>query len=152
MKDIANLLINGRGFFVPVIMDVGGEAKKGRAFFTMGMSATLKEESTSRYICPGISNFHHGGRNNNTHSVPYIKNLLVSPTHCIIIDTKAPGQTRKISKDNDGIYAGIAIMIGNECRIICHVHENLKCNKSDELVRYDVKLDRTYQRHQFMLI
>ncbi len=70
MKDIANLLINGRGFFVPVIMDVGGEAKKGRAFFTMGMSATLKEESTSRYICPGISNFHHGGRNNNIHSVP----------------------------------------------------------------------------------
>jgi hypothetical protein len=152
MKDIANLLFYGHGCVVPVIMEVGGEAKKGHAFFTMGMPAMLKEESMTRYICPGMSNFHHGGRNNNTHSVPYNENLLVSPTHCIIVDTKAPGQTRKLSKDNDGIYAGIAIMIGNERRIIRRVHKNRKCNKSNELVRYDVKLDRTYQHHQFMLI
>ena len=50
-------------------------------------------------------------------------------------------------------------MIGNECRIIRCVHENRKCSKPDDMhnrhserVRYDVKLDRTYAYHQFMLI
>jgi len=31
---MANLMVNGHGCVVPVIMDVGGEAKKGHAFFT----------------------------------------------------------------------------------------------------------------------
>jgi len=49
-------------------------------------------------------------------------------------------------------------MIGNECRIICCVHENRKCNKPNdkhnrsELVRYDEEIDGAYQHHQFMLI
>ena len=49
-------------------------------------------------------------------------------------------------------------MIGKECRIIRRVYENRKCSKPNdkhnrnELVRYDVELDRTYQHHQFMLI
>ena len=34
MDDVANLMVNGYGCVVPVIMDVGGEAKKGHAFFT----------------------------------------------------------------------------------------------------------------------
>jgi hypothetical protein len=34
MDDTANLMVNGYGCVVPVIMDVGGEAKKGHAFFT----------------------------------------------------------------------------------------------------------------------
>ena len=32
-------------------------------------------------------------------------------------------------------------MIGNERMIIRCVHENRKCNKHDELVRYDVELE-----------
>jgi hypothetical protein len=72
-----------------------------------------------------MSNRHHGSRNNNEYSVPYNENLLVSPTHCIIIDTNAAGQkTKLLSNDNDGIYACRAIMIGNKSRIIRRVHEN----------------------------
>ena len=134
-------------------MDVGGEAKKGHAFFTMGTPVMLKEESMSRYICPGMSNKNHGSRYNNEHSVPYNVNHLMSPTHCIIIDTNASGQNTKSSNKNDGIYAGRAIMIGNESRIIRRVHENRWCHKNDRLVRYDVNVsDHTYQHHQFMLI
>jgi hypothetical protein len=109
-----------------------------------------------RYICPGMSNRHHGGQKNNTHSVPYNANILVSPTHCIIIDTNASCQNTYISNNNDGIYAGRAI---SERMIIRRVHENRVCNKPNdkhkcsELVRYDVNLpDHIYQHHQFMLI
>jgi hypothetical protein len=111
MDDMANLMVNGHGCVVPVIMDVGGEAKKGHAFFTMGTPAMLKKGWMSRFICPGMSNSHHGSRYNNEHSVPYNANHLMSPTHCIIIDTNASGQNTKLSNDNDGIYAGRAIMI-----------------------------------------
>jgi hypothetical protein len=65
----------------------------------------------------------------------------MSPTHCIIIGTNSSGQNTKLSNNNDGIYAGRAIMIGNERMIIRCVHENRKCNKHDELVRYDVELE-----------
>ncbi len=114
MDDMANLMVNGHGCVVPVIMDVGGEAKQGHAFFTMGMPAMLKKGWMSRFICPGQSNNHHGSRYNNQHSVPYNANILMSPTHCIIIDTNASGQNTKLSNKNDGIYAGRAIMIGKE--------------------------------------
>ena len=151
MDNMANLMVNGHGCVIPVIMNVGGEAKGGHTFFTMGTPAMLKKGLMSRFICPGMSNNHHGSRYNNKHSVPYNVNHLMSPTHCIIIDTNASGQSSNISNDNDGIYAGRAIMIGNESRIIRRVHENRNC--LSELVRYDVDLDRkTYQHHQFMLI
>ena len=156
MEDIANLLVKGLGCVFPVIMTFGSEATNGHAFFTMGTPAMLKEESMPRYICPGMSNRPHGGQKNNTHSVPYNVNILVSPTHCIIIDTNASCQNTNISNDNDGIYAGRAI---SERRIIRRVHENRVCNKPNdkhkrsELVRYDVNLsDHIYQHHQFMLI
>ena len=71
MDDMVGLMVNGHGCVVPVIMDIGGEAKKGHAFFTMGMSAMLKKGWMSRSICPGMSNCRHGSRNNNEHSVPY---------------------------------------------------------------------------------
>ena len=71
----------GHGCVVPVIMDIGGEAKKGHAFFTMGTPAMLKKGWMSRSICPGMSNCRHGSRNNNEHSVPYNANHLMSPTH-----------------------------------------------------------------------
>jgi len=107
MDDMANLTVNGHGCVVPVIMDVGGVAKKGHAFFTMGTPAMLKNALMSRFICPGQSNNHHGSRNNNEHSVPYNEDLLVSPTHCIIIDTNAAGQNSKsYYNDNDGTPAG----------------------------------------------
>ena len=32
MDDMANLMVNGHGCVVPVIIDVGGEAKKGHAW------------------------------------------------------------------------------------------------------------------------
>jgi hypothetical protein len=134
-------------------MDVGGEAKKGHAFFTMGTPAMLKKGWMSRFICPGMSNRYHGSRDNNEHSVPYNANILMSPTHCIIIDTNASGQNTKSSNKNDGIYAGRAIMIGNESRIIRRVHENRNCNKHDGLARYEVQFsNHTYAHHQFMLI
>ena len=50
MDDMANLMVNGYGCVVPVIMDVGGEAKKGHAFFTMGTPAMLKKGWMSRFI------------------------------------------------------------------------------------------------------
>jgi hypothetical protein len=113
----------------------------------------LKKGWMSRFICPGQSNSHHGSRNNSEHSVPYNANHLMSPTHCIIIDMNASGQNAKLSNDNDGIYAGRVIMIGNESRIIRRVHENRKCSKRDGLVRYEFRLsNHTYQHHQFMLI
>jgi hypothetical protein len=155
MDDMLDLMVNGHGCVLPVIMDVGGEAKKGHSFFPMGTPAMLKEGWMSRFICPGMSTStrHHGSRNNNEHSVPYNANHLMSPTHCIIIDTNASGQNARLSNNNDGIYAGRAIMIGNESRIIRRVHENQKCSKRDGLVRYDVKLsDITHQHHQFMFI
>jgi hypothetical protein len=153
MDDMVDLMVNGHGCVGPVIMDVGGEAKKGHAFFTMGTPAMLKKGWMSRFICPGQSNNHHGSRYNNEHSVPYNVNHLMSPTHCIIIDTNASGQNNKFSNENDGIYAGRAIMIGNESRIIRRVHENRNCNNRDGLVRYDIRLSKhTYQHHQFMLI
>ena len=152
MDDMVDLMVNGHGCVVPVIMDVGGEAKGGHAFFTMGTPAMLKKGWMSRFICPGMSNRHHGSRNNNEHSVPYNANHLMSPTHCIIIDRNAAGQNH-ISNDNDGIYAGRAIMIGNESRIIRRVHENRCCHIQSELVRYQVEYSgHTYQHHQFMLI
>jgi hypothetical protein len=99
-----------------------------------------------------MSNKYHGSQYNNEHSVPYNANLLVSPTHCIIIDTNAAGQNH-LSNDNDGIYAGIAIRIGNELRIIRHVHENRNYNKINVLVGYEVRCsNHTYAHHQFMLI
>jgi hypothetical protein len=98
MDDMANLMVNGHGCVVPVIMDVGGEAKKGHAFFTMGTPAMLKKGWMSRFICPGMSNSHHGSRYNNEHSVPYNANHLMSPTHCIIIDTNASGQNKVIKR------------------------------------------------------
>jgi hypothetical protein len=128
MDDMLDLMVNGHGCVLPVITDVGGEAKKGQAFFTMGTPAMLKKGWMSRFICPGMSTRHHGSRNNNEHSVPYNVNHLMSPTHCIIIDTNASVQNTKLSNDNDGIYAGRAIMIGNESRIIRSVHENRKCS------------------------
>ena len=147
MDDMANLMVNGHGCVIPVIMDVGGEAKKGHAFFTMGTPAMLKKGWMSRFICPGMSNRHHGSQNNNEHSVPYNVNHLISPTHCIIIDTNAAGQSH-ISNDNDGIYAGRAIMIGNERRIIRRVYESRSYNCGNELVRSTVDfLDHTYQHH-----
>jgi hypothetical protein len=149
MDDMVGLMVNGHGCVVPVIMNVCFEAKKGHAFFTMGTPAMLKKGWMARFICPGMSNNHHVSRNNNKHSVQYNANHLMSPTHCIIIDTG------KLSNDNDGIYAGRAIMIGNESRIIRRVHESRKCNKRNELVRYDIRLsNHTYQHqhHQFMLI
>jgi hypothetical protein len=112
----------------------------------------LKKGWMSRFICPGMSNRHHGSQNNNEHSVPYNVNHLISPTHCIIIDTNAAGQSH-IYNDNDGIYAGRAIMIGNERRIIRRVYESRSCNCGNELVGYTVDfLDHTYQHHRFMLI
>ena len=125
MEDTANLLVNGLGCVVSVNMGVEGKATNGQAFITMGTPAMMKKELMLRYICPGMSNRWHGSQMNNTHSVPYDMNLLVSPTHCFIIDTKAYGQTKKLSKskDKDGIYAGRMIRIGNERRIICRVYE-----------------------------
>jgi hypothetical protein len=153
MDDMVGLMVNGHGCVVPVIMDIGGEAKKGHAFFTMGTPAMLKKGWMSRSICPGMSNCRHGSRNNNEHSVPYNANHLMSPTHCIIIDTNTSGQNAKLSNDNDGIYAGRAIMIGNESMIIRRVHDNRMCSKRDGLVRYEIRLsNHTYQHHQFMLI
>jgi hypothetical protein len=160
VDDMANLMVNGHGCVVPVIMDVGGEAKKGHAFFTMGTPAMLKKGWMSRFICPGMSNRLHGSQYNNEHSVPYNVNHLMSPTHCIIIDTNAAGQNTKLSNDNDGIYAGRAIMIGNESRIIRRVHKNRNSKKPNdkqkcrsELVRYEIKiLDSAYRHHQYMLI
>ncbi len=122
LDDMANLMVNGHGCVVPVIMDVDGEAKKGHAFFTMGTPAMLEKGWMSRFICPGMSNYHHGSRYNNKHSIPYNVNILMSPTQCIIIDTNASGQNSKLFIDNDGIYTGRAIMIGNECSR--RVHEN----------------------------
>jgi len=161
MDDMVDLMVDGYGCVIPVIMDVSGVAKKGHAFFTMGTPAMLKKGWMSRFICPGQSNNHHGSRCNNKHSIPYNANHLMSPpTQCIIIDTNASGQKRRLSNNNDGIYVGRAIIIGNECRIIRRVHENQTCSKPNdkqinrsERVRYDVDLDRkTYQHHQFMLI
>jgi hypothetical protein len=159
MDDMVDLMVNGHGCVVPVIMNVAGEAKGGHAFFTMGTPAMLKKGWMSRFICPGMSSRHHGSRNNNEHSVPYNANHLMSPTHHIIIDTNAYGQNSRLSNDNDGIYAGRAIMIGNKSRIIRRVHENRNCNKPNdkhnrsELVKYEVKFsDITYAHHQFMLI
>jgi hypothetical protein len=43
MDDMVGLMVDGYGCVVPVIMDVGGEAKKGHAFFTMGTPAMLKK-------------------------------------------------------------------------------------------------------------
>jgi hypothetical protein len=42
MDDMANLMVNGHGCVVPVIMDVGGKAKKGHAFFT-GKAGNVEE-------------------------------------------------------------------------------------------------------------
>jgi hypothetical protein len=153
MDDMVDLMVNGHGCVIPVIMNVGGEATEGHAFFTMGTPAMSKKGFMSRFICPGMSNRYHGSRYNNEHSVPYNANLLVSPTHCIIIDTNASGQNTNLFNDNDGIYAGRAIMIGSESRIIRRVHENRNCNNRDGLVVYAVQLSRhKYQHHQFMLI
>ena len=153
MDDMVDLMVNGHGCVIPVIMDVGDEAKKVHAFFTMGTLAMLKKGLMSRFICPGMSNRHHDSQYNNEHSVPYNANILMSPTHCIIIDTKASGQNSRLSNDNDGIYAGRTIMIGKESRIIRRVYESQKCHNHSELVRYDVELDhRAYQHHQYMLI
>ena len=113
-------------------MDVEGEATNGQAFITMGTPGMLMKESMLRYICPGMSNRFHGSQKNNTHSVPYDTNLLVSPTHCFIINTKASGQTRFLSNDNDGIYAGRMIRIDNERRIIRRVNKQRRCNKPDD--------------------
>jgi hypothetical protein len=159
MDDMVGLMVDGYGCVVPVIMDVGGEAKKGHAFFTMGTPAMLKKGWMSRFICPRQSYNHHGSWYNNKHSVPYNASHLMSPTHCIIIDTNASGQSH-ISNDNDGIYAGRAIMIGKESRIIRRVYESRSCSKGDDkhnrsvLVRYEVQFsNHTYQQHhQFMLI
>jgi hypothetical protein len=78
MDDMVGLMVNGHGCVIPVIMNVGGEAKKGHAFFTMGTPAMLKKGWMSRFICPGMSNRHHGSRCNNEHSVPYNVNHLIS--------------------------------------------------------------------------
>ncbi len=106
MDDMVDLMVNGHGCAVPVIMNVGGEAKGGgHAFFTMGTPTMLEKGWMSRFICPGMSNRHHGSLCNNEHSVPYNVNNLMSPTHCIIIGTNAAGQnTKLLSNDNDGIY------------------------------------------------
>jgi hypothetical protein len=50
MDDMVGLTVNGHGCVVPVIMNVGGEAKKGHAFFTMGTPAMLKKGWMSRFI------------------------------------------------------------------------------------------------------
>jgi hypothetical protein len=78
MDDMVGLMVNVHGCVIPVIMNVGGEAKKGHAFFTMGTPAMLKKGWMSRFICPGMSNRHHGSRCNNEHSVPYNANHLIS--------------------------------------------------------------------------
>ena len=70
MDDMVGLMVNGHGCVVPVIMNVGGEAKGGHAFFTMGTPAMLEKGWMSRFICPGMSNRHHSSQNNNKHSVP----------------------------------------------------------------------------------
>jgi hypothetical protein len=57
MDDMVGLMANGHGCVVPVIMDVGGEAKKGHAFFTMGTLVMLKKGWMSRFFvleCPII--------------------------------------------------------------------------------------------------
>ncbi len=59
MDDMVDLMVNGHGCVVPVIMNIGGEAKGGHTFFTMGTPAMLKKEWMSRFICPGQSNNHH---------------------------------------------------------------------------------------------
>ena len=43
MDDMVGLMVNGHGCVVPVIMNIGGEAKGGNAFFTMGTPAMLKK-------------------------------------------------------------------------------------------------------------
>ena len=56
VDDMANLMVNGHGCVVPVIMNVGGEAKGGgHAFFTMGTPTMLEKGWMSRFICPGMS-------------------------------------------------------------------------------------------------
>jgi hypothetical protein len=73
--------------------------------------------------------------------------------HCIIIDTNASGQNNLLSNDNDGTYAGRAIIIGNEHRIIKRLYKVRICSKQNGLVRYDIRLsDITIQHHRFMLI
>jgi hypothetical protein len=104
MDDMANLMVDGYGCVIPVIMDVGGEAKRGHAFFTMGTPAMLEKGWMSRFICPRMSNRHHGSRYNNEHSIRCNANHLMSSTHSIIIDTNSYGQNDTLSNDNDGIY------------------------------------------------
>jgi len=50
MDDMVDLMVNGHGCVGPVIMDVGGEAKKGHAFFTMGTPAMLEKGWMSRFF------------------------------------------------------------------------------------------------------
>ena len=50
MDDMVDLMVNGHGCVGRVIMDVGGEAKKGHAFFTMGTPAMLKKGWMSRFF------------------------------------------------------------------------------------------------------
>ncbi len=59
LDDMANLMVNGHGCVVPVIMDVGGEAKKGHAFFTMGTSATTSQRSSTAYFAGTQNNSRH---------------------------------------------------------------------------------------------
>jgi hypothetical protein len=128
MDDMVDLMVNGHGCVVPVIMNVGGEAKGGgHAFFTMGTPTMLEKGWMSRFICPGMSNRHHGSLCNNEHSVPYNVNNPMSPTHCIIIDTNAAGQnTKLLSNDNDGIYFNPQMVTNTlwlrgvpKCKIFC---------------------------------
>ena len=51
MDGMVDLMVDGYGCVVPVIMDISGVAKKGHTFFTMGTPAMLKKGWMSRFVC-----------------------------------------------------------------------------------------------------
>ena len=150
MKGSAELVYDGYAALAPL-------ADGSYAIVTMGRPEMVTEGRMTRKICRGMSNRHHGGRDNNEHYIKFDPYLLVSTTRSLVINTNAHGQLKCV----DDTYGARTIVVGGESRLFRRLHENQKCSKPcekykshSELVRYDLELpgNGTIQHHQFNLI
>ena len=153
LKGHVAMLMAGYAWCVPVRVKFGDKYETYHTIFTMGMPRMVEEGVMYMDICLGLANHLYGDRYNNNHNIDYDKYLLISLTQGFIFNTNATGQITHKIDDDDGIYAGRLIKIGDADRIIRRVHENRNLTQPNELVQFQIEINwHTFAHHRYLLV
>ena len=97
-------------------------------------------------ICPGAATQIYDKHDVKDHPFQFNKNLLVSATHGIVINTHTKHQGNgKISYDQDGGYAARALSINEDVRLVKCICES--CIYLNRLVQYSLHVHHYFLLH-----